>query len=32
MSNTENSFVGLSNEAEEPHIVIGYDRVVTVPD
>ena len=32
MSNTENSFVGLSNESEEPHIVIGYDRVVTVPD
>ena len=32
MNNTENSFVGLSNESEEPHIVIGYDRVVTVPD
>ena len=32
MNNTENSFVGLSNEFEEPHIVIGYDRVVTVPD
>ena len=30
--NSLNTPSGLVNESEEPHIVIGYDRVVTVPD
>lgn len=30
--NSLNTPSGLANESEEPHIVIGYDRVVTVPD
>ena len=30
--NSLNTPSGLANESEEPHIIIGYDRVVTVPD
>ena len=30
--NSLNTPSGLVNESEEPHIVIGYDRVATVPD
>ena len=30
--NSLNTPSGPANESEEPHIVIGYDRVVTVPD
>jgi hypothetical protein len=30
--NSSNTPLGLTNESEEPHIVIGDDRVITVPD
>lgn len=30
--NSSNTPLGLTNESEEPHIVIGDDRIITVPD
>lgn len=30
--NSLNTPLGLANESEEPHIVIGDDRIITVPD